>query len=189
MATAYLPKENGLTLSAALAEAAYGAPASRAMLNTFELWHASMSAPVRIVVDEQPLSAVLEADAPRNPGEDVVFLASRVTHEIPEESDQAQSPEIILRVDNVTGYIADALRTARSHTDPAIRDSPWQLIERVYASDDLTAPHILPVFKVTARRVVMQGPTAVITAAYRDSANTSIPAQTFTPTYYSGLLT
>ncbi len=185
----YLDAENGLSLSEALLEAATYAPVSRAMLNTFELWHASMSAPVRVVVDEQPLSAVLEADAPRNPGEDVVFMASRVTHEIPEESDQAQSPEIILRVDNVTGYIADALRIARSHTDPAIRDSPWQLIERVYASDDLTAPHILPVFKVTVRRIVMQGPTAVLTAAYRDSVNTSIPAITFTPERYPGLLT
>ena len=185
----YLPEENGLTLSEALAEAAYAAPITRAMLTTYELWHASMSAPVRVVVDEQPLSAVLEADAPRNPGEDVVFLASRVTHEIPEESDQAQSPEIILRVDNVTGYIADALRTARNQTDPAIRDSPWQLIERVYASDDTTAPHILPVFKTSVRRIVMQGPTAVLTAAYRDSVNTSIPAITFTPESYPGLLT
>src|SRR5512132_306825 len=99
MATAYLPEENGLTLSEALAEAAYAAPVSRAMLTTYELWHASMAAPVRVVVDEQALSAVLEADAPRNPGEDVVFMASRVTHQIPEESDQAQSPEVILRVD------------------------------------------------------------------------------------------
>jgi len=184
----YLDPENGVELSVALAEAATYAPIGRAMLTTYELWHPSMTTPVRVVVNQEAISATLEDDAPRNPSEDVVFLASRVVHQIPEESDQAASPEILLRVDNVTGFLADALRTAREETDPLIRDAQWELIERVYASDDLTAPHILPVFKVTVRRVSMQGPTAILTAAYRDSVNTGIPAITFTPEAYPGLL-
>lgn len=179
---------NGLTESDALAEAAAVASIARAVLMTYELWHPSMTAPVRVVVDEEPMLATLEGDAPRNAGEEVLFMASRVQVQRPEESDKAESPEISLRVDNVSGYVSDALRTARESTDPAIRDATWQLIERVYASDDTTAPHRLPVFKVTPIRVGIAGATAIFTAAYRDSANTGIPAISFTPEAYPGLL-
>jgi hypothetical protein len=147
-----------------------------------------MAVPVRLVIDEVDLVATLEADAPRNAGETVTFTASRVDAEISEESDRGQTPEIRLRIDNVTGVITDALRTARGATSPAVRDAPWQLIERTYMSDDTSAPAILPVFKVTLVSVSMQGPTAVFTAAYRDSVNTSVPAITFTPEAYPGLL-
>lgn len=187
--TVYLEPLNGISLSAALAEAAAAAPVRRAVLTTLEAWHPSMSAAIRLVIDELPLTATLEADAPRNASESVVFMASRVSLQLAEESDRAASQEISLRVDNVTGYIADALRTARAATDPAVRDAEWELIERVYVSDDTTAPAKLPVFRTALVRVGMQGATAVFTAAYRrNSSNTAIPAITFTPEAYPGLL-
>lgn len=184
----YLDPLNGISQSEAFAEAAEAAPITRAMLGAYEMWHPSMTAPVRVVVDEVGMTATLEGDAPRNPGEDVFFKPSHIKVQRPEESDQAAAPEITLQVDNVTGYIADALRTARDDPDPAVRDAPWQLIERWYASDDLTGPAVLPVFKITPIRVTMQGPTAVFTCSYRPSVDTSIPRATFTPEAYPGLV-
>jgi hypothetical protein len=158
------------------------------MLETIELWHPSMASSVRLVVDEVNLIATLEIDAPRNPGETVTFKACYMVIEKPEESDKAATPEVTIRIDNVSGDIADVLDTARESSDPSIRDATWQLIERVYASDDATGPAVLPTFKLTPIRVAMQGASALVTAAYRPSVNTSIPAITFTPEKYPGLL-
>lgn len=185
----YADPENGLSLSEALLEAATYAPVSRVMLITYELWHPSMTSPVRVVVDHAPLTATLEADAPRNPGASVSFIPCNVTYERPVESDDGRAPEMSLRIDNVTGLISDALRRARLSDVPAVRDATWDLIERQYASDDTTGPAILPVFKVKLTRVTRNDTSAVFTAAYRDSVNFSIPAITFTPESYSGLQT
>lgn len=184
----YLPEENGLSQSEALAEAAVTARVDYVKLTTYELWHPSMTTPIRVVNDWQAFTATLESDAPRNPSEEVTFRACKVQRPVIEESDKAQSPEVSLRIDNVTGYMTDALRTARASTNPAVRDAPWQLIERVYIDTDPSAPAVRPVFKIKLVRAGMQGPTAVLTAAYRDSANTGIPAITFTPEKYPGLL-
>jgi len=183
------PAENGLSLSEALLEAAMYAPVARAMLITYEVWHPSMTVPVRVVVDHAPLTATLEAGAPRNAGAAVTFTPANVSYERPPESDEAKAPEINLRIDNVTGLIGDALRRARLSVVPAVRDASWQLIERVYASDDTSGPAQLPVLKLTLTKVSRNDTVAVFTAAYRDSVNFSVPAITFTPENYSGLNT
>jgi hypothetical protein len=184
----FLPQLNGLSYSEAIAEAAVGASVDDMRLNAYELWHPSMEVPVRVVMNDEPLIGTLEATAPRNPGEDVVFMSARITRRMPEESDQAQSPQVQLQVDNVSNYVEDALRRAREHPNAEIRATPWELIERVYMLSDTSAPHIIPVFKVALVDVSMNGASAILTAEYDDSANTSIPAITFTPEYYSGLL-
>lgn len=185
----YLDPLNGITQSAALAESAIGASIEDVRLETLEIWHPSLPRPLRLVVDTENLNATLESDAPRNAGEEVFFQRCRVDIEIPEESDKAAAPEINLRIDNVTGLVSDALRLARTSPDPAVRDAPWELIERVYMTSDTSAPHIRPVFKITLVRVGIQGASAILTAAYKDSVNFSIPAVTFTPRHYPGLLT
>lgn len=185
----YLDPLHGLSISEALAEDAIGADVSRVKLHTFELWHPSMTEPTRVVVDTQPLTATLEDDAPRNPGEEVEFLASYIEFDVPEEAEARGANEINFSIENVTQFVSEALEAARESTDPAVRDATWQLIERVYMSDDTSAPAKRPVFKITLKRVTMSGGIAQFTAAYRPSANTSIPAITFTPEYYSGLLT
>jgi hypothetical protein len=183
----FLPPLNGVTYSEAYAEAAAYASITRVMLMTYELWHPVMSAPVRVVVNQEAIDATLEDTAPRNAGEEVHFIASSVQAEIPEESDGSASPTLQVHVANVTRQLKQTLDAIRESNDPTIRDARWQLIERVYASDDLTGPHRLPVFKLTVIRVATSGNRATLTAAYRDSANTAIPSATFTPERYPGL--
>lgn len=183
----YTAPLNGISQSAALQEAAVAAPVSRIILETLELWHPSMAVPVRVVVDTVPLLATLETTAPRNPDQVVTFAPCSLSVNRPEESDKAATPEITITIGNVTGIINDALERARSSA-PDIRATPWQLIERIYASDDTGGPAELPVFKVTPTSVSTQGAVALITAAYRPSVNISVPAATFTPENYPGLL-
>ena len=184
----YLDPLNGISLSAAIAESAVSARVDRIRLTCYELWHASRTEPLRVVADTEPLTATLEASAPRNPSESVVFMASGVTYDVPEESTDAASAEINLRIDNVSGHVYDMFAAAEVSSDPAIRDSLWELIERVYASDDTSAPAVIPVFKTTPVRVSMNGATAIITCRARNPANRAIPAISFTPESYPGLV-
>lgn len=183
----FLNPEAGLELSAALAELAIAANVGRIRFETYELWHPSMAVPIRVVSDTDPLVATLEDTAPRNAGEEVTFRAVKVQSEVPSETDSPGEAQLFFTVDNVAGDIKAALDLARQATDPAVRDAQWQIIERVYVSSDLSAPHIRPVFKCTAVQVLIKGNAARFTASYRDSASTAIPAITFTPERYPSL--
>lgn len=177
----FRPPLHGVSFSEALAEAAAVAPITRVILSTFELWHPSLDEPVRIVNDYENLTATLEDSAPRNGGEEVEFLACPVQVQRPEESDQAATPEVTIQVANVSGLWSEALRTAREST------VPWTIMERVYSSDDLSSPAVLPVTTLTVTRTTITGTMATLTAGYGDAVNTSVPRITFTITNYPGL--
>lgn len=177
----YLDPLHGVTLSVALAEAAAIAPVTRVMLHTFELRHAALPAPIRIVNDHANLLATLEAGAPLNPSTEVEFLACPVRIQRPEESAAAQSPSITLSVDNVSGAVSDALALARGSNDL------WEVTERVYASDDTSAPAVLPPLTLTMVTAEITATGASITASFGDPVNVAVPAITFTSTEYPGL--
>lgn len=171
----------GVTLAQALQEAVASAPLNRVMLYAYEPWHASMAAPLRFVNDKADLRARLEADAPRDAGDAVEFLACPLTIERPEESDTAASPTVTLGRADVGGILKSALDTARGSLEP------WTLIERLYASDNTSAPVLTPPlnYELTAARVA--GAAGQLTAGYDDDANEAIPRITFKRDEYPGL--
>ncbi len=177
----YLDPLNGVSLSVALAEAAAIAPITRVMIPTYELRHPSLATPVRVAANHEDVLATLEDDAPEDASTEVEFLACAVSIGRPEESDTAASPSISLTINNVSGLMSDALRTARGSA------VPWELTERVYASDDTSAPAVLPVLTLTMTSAEIDGTTVVLTCSYGDPANLSVPAITFTPAEYPGL--
>lgn len=178
----YLAPLHGVSLSEALAEAAAIAPVTRAMLSAFELWHPLLAEPVRIVNDHANLLATLEADAPRDAGLEVEFLACAVRVTRPEESDTAGAPEITLSAANVSGLLSDALKLTRGSMDS------WTIIERIYASDDTTGPAILPPMTLTLTGASLTGAGASIVASFGDAVNTLVPKTTFKIEEYAGLL-
>lgn len=180
MAT-YREPLHGVAFSEALAEAAAIAPITRVMLSTFELWHPSLIDPIRVVNDYVPLLATLEEDAPRHGGLEVEFLACPVTVNKPEESDGAATPEITLAVANVSGIWSEALKKSRGSS------IPWQIIERVYASDDTSAPAILPPTTLTLTHTQITGVITQLTASFGDPVNTAVPRVTFRREQYPGL--
>jgi hypothetical protein len=177
----YLPKYRGIQLSEALAQSATYAPVTYAVLSAFELYHPTLSAPVRFVRNHESITAQLEATAPINPSTYVTFLAASVEPTPPEESDVAATPEVSLTISNVSGLVSEALKVARDSLEP------WTLIERLYASNDLTGPARLPTMKLELDRVRVADTHVVLRASFGDPVNIAIPKLTFKVTEYPGL--
>jgi len=172
----------GVTLSAALQEAAASAPIGRAMLYAYELNHETLDEPIRFVNDKADLLATLEADAPHNAGEEVEFVSCPLQADRPEESDSAASPTVSLSRPDVAGILKAALDAA---LDSLV---PWTLIERVYASDDTSTPAKLPPLTFELSSADIAGAAGKLTAAFDDDANEAVPRITFKRTEYPGLM-
>jgi hypothetical protein len=172
----------GLTLSEALLEAAETAPADRAILICFELWHESMSEPLRFVDNAEDLVATLEDDAPRDAATEVVFTACEVDdHDALQESDAAAVPTLTLTRNDVAGIVKALLDAARGSL------APWTLIQRIYASDDTTSPALLPVLTLEAETVTLSGGSVILTASYGNFSTRAVPRSTFRRSQYPGL--
>lgn len=172
---------HGVTLKTALQEATTKAPLTRAMLYAYEFWHPTMSAPVRFVNDTADLTATLEATAPRDAGAAVEFIACPVAIKRPEESDTAGNPTVELGRADVSGLLKRVLDAARGST------APFEIIERVYASDVLTGPAMLPPLTFEVTEVSISGQTANLAASYGDFANVAVPRSIFRRVEYPGL--
>jgi len=172
----------GVTLTQALQEAAAVAPITRAMLYAYELWHPTLTEPVRFVNDKAPLIATLEPDAPRNPSEAVEFMACPLALERPEESDTASTPTVTLSRPDVAGLLKPLFDAARGSLES------WTLIERVYASDDTSRPALLPPLSFELSAQDAAGAEAKLTANFDDDANVAVPRITFKREEYPGLM-
>jgi hypothetical protein len=178
----YLDALRGVSYTEALLEAAHVAPTSAAVLETFELWHESLAEPIYLVSNTEDFVATKEADADRDPSTEVEFMAAAVALEIAEESDASATPELRLTVSNVSGVMSDALDLALGSL------VPWVIINRLYASDDTSAPARLPVTSLLVSAVQMTAQQVTLTCSYGDPANTAIPRTTFKRDEYPGLV-
>lgn len=174
-------ERKGVSYSEALQEAAASAPITRAMLYAYELWHPSFEEPIRFVDDKVPLLATLEDDAPRDASTEVEFLVCPLAIERPEESDTAAAPRITLGRPDVGGLLREALDTARESLEP------WELIERVYASDDTSRPAMLPPQKVEINSMQISRDGGGMEASFDDDNDEAVPAIKFTRREYPGL--
>jgi hypothetical protein len=167
------PAYRGVSYSDALLEAAAVAPIDYLTLYAYELWHPTLDEPIYFVNDLQDLEATIEADATRNAGVTVTFLGVLLAMQRPEESDTDASPQVSLSREGVSGILKVALDTARGSTDP------WELIERVFTTDDLSGPAKLPpmIYNLSAAQMASAG--ASISAGFGDFANVSVPTKTF----------
>ena len=171
----------GVTLAEALQEAAAVAPIYRQMLYAYELWHPTLAAPVYFVNDNDVLAAFIEATADRNPSTEVEFLSCVMSVTRPEESDQPEAPKISMSRPDLAGMMRPLLDVARGSL------FPWVIIERVYASDDLSAPALLPPLEVELTSIDMVGSALQIAAQLDDDGTLAVPAITFRRAEYPGL--
>lgn len=170
----YQDARNGVAMSVAMAEAAVVARVDYAMLNTFEFRHPLVDT-IRLVCDHQDLLATLEANAPEDAGQEVTFTSFQIQKTKPEESDTADSPSMTLTASGVSGLLASAFRTTRGSL------VPWEITERVYASNDTSGPAILPVNTLLIDSSQITATVASIVASFGDPANVAVPKLTFKP--------
>lgn len=175
---------HGVSLSDAAKRAAAIAPLGRTMLSTFEFYHpiGTPEGAIYVVNNKVNFTATKEADATRDPGADIEFIAIDIVDQRPEESDAAAKPEIQFAVGNVSGLLSDATRRARGSL------VPWELIERVYAADDTSGPSQLPPLALLVSNIDVIATVATLTASFGDDANVSVPSTYLRRRDYPGLV-
>lgn len=156
-------------------------PADEVVVVAYELWHESFDDPFRWVNDNAPLSATLEADAPRDASTTVTFIACPCEASRPPESDEAQAPSIELSRGDLAGFVWEAAEAARGS------DEPWELRERFYTRTDTSAPALTPCLSYEVSVIRTAGQGVQISALYGDFANVAVPAVMFRLDEYPGL--
>lgn len=169
---AYQTALHGVQMSWALLEAATVSPIARAILHAFELYHPLVGR-YRFVADHQNLLATLEATAPEDAGVEVEWMAAPMNHTRPEESDTATTPEITISLDNVAGIMSAALKLTRGSL------VPWEITERLYASDDTSGPAVIPPTTMLLDSVDTAGEAIIMRVSFGDPANVRVPKLTF----------
>jgi len=175
------------TLSEALKEAYASAPSDKTILHTLEFRHDSFvdesnnPTAVRVVLDHEDLTATLEASAPMNPSEAVLFQRAHFDFALPEQSDNAALPEIIISVDNAT-------RLLMPYLDQAIEGGgAIEVTYRAFLSDDLTGPETDPPLTLTITQVDVNLSTVEARATFGDFANRRFPGIDYDAATWPGL--
>ena len=182
----FLTPINGVAFSAAYAEAIATATITRVMLATYELRHPAflqdgvLYTP-RIVNDHADLRARLEATAPVDASTYVTFTALPVEVSGPDESDSGTAPSISIAIDGVSPLLVQQLDYALSGLVPVL------MTERIYASDDLSGPAVMPVLTMTLRDVVVTDTRVTAKTVFYDPSNRGFPRQEYTTVTNPGL--
>lgn len=173
-------------LSQAIKEAYASAPSDVVILHTLELRHPSFldefSNPiaVRVVRDNNDLTARLEATAPLNTGEMVTFTAMGFDLELP-PVDTAPVPEISITLDNVS-------RELVKHLDAAVEtQDKIEITYRPYLSDDLEGPQLDPPFTLILTEVTADALRITGRARMLDIGNKAFPSDVYNALKFPGL--
>lgn len=177
----YNSPRSGVSYSQDFLRAAAIAPTDEAMLETFEIWHPSLAEPLYLVSNSDDFVGIKEADAERDGGLSVTYIAAPIVFTPPEENDSAAAPESSLTFSNISDIVAGALRTARGSLDP------WIIIERLYNSTDNTGPAQLPPLSLLIENVSISGQEVTLTLGYGDPADVSVPVIKFRRVEYPTL--
>lgn len=167
---------HGVSMSEALREAATYAPIDRAVLMTYEFVHPTFTERVVIVSDYADLVAKDED------GITVTYKAlAGLRSEGFEESDQAATPLLKLLIDGVSSILISEMDRALVTLDPV------EVIERVYVSDDLTTPALLPPARAIVRSGSVTETRITLEVGFGDPANQPFPRKVYTRKEYPGL--
>lgn len=175
------------TMSEAWKEACASVPAGIVQLHTLEFRHPNFRdqynepTSIRVVLDHQDLTAVLESDAPLNAGESVVFVKMAFGLQLPNIESVAM-PELKIVIDNVSREIEDnlALATASPY--------PIEVTYREYLSNDLTGPQNNPPLTFTLKDPEADDNQVTATASTSDSGNRQFPSEVYTSARFPGLV-
>lgn len=168
-------------LSAALEEAYASAPSDVVILHTLEFRHESFTTPLRVVLDHEVLNATLEADAPVDAGEVVVFVPYAFRFRLPDVSTSGM-PEIEIEIDNVASEIVASLDQAAQST------SLIEITYRPYLSTDLTAPQMDPPLTLVLHDVEADVFAVRGRASFGDYGNRRFPGQLYDAERFPGLV-
>lgn len=176
-----------ITQTAAIEEAYASAPSDVVLLETIEFRHPAFvdehdaPAALRFVNDYSDLTATLEAGAPMNGGQAVVFTRCAFEAVLPDVNNTGAT-ELKLRVCNATREILRYARQAASTADKLY------VTYRAYLSSDLTQPHTKPFTLVGAGIETPDASTVQLTCSLVNLSNKKFPRENYTPRRFPGLV-
>ena len=175
------------TLSEALKEAYASAPTASTILHTLEFRHDSFLdengdlTAVRLVLDHEDMTATLEASAPMNAGEAVLFQRAHFDFALPEQADNASLPELMITVDNAARllmpYLEDAIEAG----------GPIEVTYRAYLADDLSGPETDPPLTLVLGNVDVNLGTVTGKATFGNFINRKFPGVDYDAETFPGL--
>lgn len=173
--------------SEALKEAYASNPVGEVILETLEFIHPSFvdedgnPDSVRLVRDYQDVFATLEATAPVKPGQLVQFMAFPFDVTLP-GFEEAQTPEMMITVDNAGRELTAQLEAATASQQPII------VIYRPYLLTDLSGPQMDPPIQMNVLRATADLNKVQFTASLDDVTNVPFPRRQYTPDDFPGLV-
>lgn len=183
----YLPPRLGISQSEALAEASAFATAAQPALMTLAFYHPAIvdaetgeQVVVYTVNDNQDLRATLEADAPLQGGEQVLFRAVPMEITLPTEADGAPG-EVSITISNVARLLMGHLEAVTRSQEPVV------MIVRTYLPGDTSAPHETPPLRVTLRSASATVASVTARAGYGDTTNRRFPPDEYNQQDFLGL--
>jgi hypothetical protein len=168
-------------LSVAIKEAYAAAPADETIIHTLEFHHPVFSEPIRVVLDHVDHTCTLEADAPENALEAVLFVGYSFDM-VPPAVDDGAAPEVVITIDNVSVEIEDNINAALATTDKVT------VIYRAYLRSDPSAPQNNPTTRLTVTQVSADQFQLTARAQLGDFANKAFPGELYTATRFPGLV-
>ena len=166
------------TFDEAYMDALASAPTDVVVYSTLEFRHRSFIAPARVVADRADLSATLEPDAPRNPGEMVTFTGVMFDLVLPEVTDGG-NPELRIDVDNIGRELVEQFDLAAQVAEKA------EVTYRAFLSSDLTTPQY--VMHLTVTSIECDVFRVHATAGFGDIVNRAFPRENYTAQRFPGL--
>lgn len=156
-------------------EAYANADDTRVMLYTLELMHPSFTQPLRIVADNDPLTAEIET------GDTVEFTPFFFSIKRPPISEEPD-PSLQITVDNVSGFMTPYLDIASRSGDSI------HVVFRPYLIDDSdNSITRLSSIKLAIRNASATMTSVTLTAAHINPANLSFPKENYTSDRFPGL--
>jgi hypothetical protein len=168
-----------VTLSAAIKEAY--ASSNVIIYHTLELNHPTFTEPIRVVRDRANLVSSLEDTAPRNPGEQVTFIAFAFDFTKPEVNPQGV-PQMTITMDNVGQELTSALEYSLEST------ASITAIYREYIASDLTGPQNDPPITMTIMSITANQYQVTATAGFPDLMNKRFPTKEYSAEDFPGLI-
>lgn len=170
------------SLQDAIKEAYASAPSDEVILFTIEMRHPSFDAPLRVVRDMQNLTATLEADAPENAGEEVLFIAYPFDIK-PPDMDEYGKPELTITIDNVGREIMTYVEQAVAQR--AVIDVTY----RLYLASDLSGPQNNPPMTMQVTSITATPTSITMVASFPDLSSKAFPKKLYTLEQFPSLQT
>lgn len=172
--------------SEALKEA-YASDYSDPLMVTLELIHPAFlddddePTGIRVVLNNEDITAKLEDDAPLNGGEFVPFMAFAFEFQPPAEEKDGGIPSATLVIDNATSEIVAYLEQTVGSQESIIA------ILRFYLGSDLTTVQNMPPYRFFFTNIEASPLQVTGHLEYIDPRNKAFPAFLYTATEYVGL--